>query len=164
MNVMSGDGSLFQGHAALRHNTDLCLILYGIGMMSASRPKPRHLGEAEPEESGEYVRVPAVVNANGDKVVTISIQGRQQTCLVAELVLASFVGPRPLGHVPRFKDGNRLNCALKNLEWVPSPFIRDEPARAGAIAIRERADAIRRSLENRQHSDSAELVAEDRRR
>jgi hypothetical protein len=130
--------------------------------MSASS---RNVGGAEPEESGEYVRVPAVVDASGDKVVTITDdQGRRHTRLVAELVLESFAGPRPPGHVVRFKDGNRLNCDLKNLEWVPAPSGRDEAARARAIATRKRADAIRRSLEGRHHSDSAELVAEDRQR
>jgi hypothetical protein len=133
--------------------------------MSASRRRQRNLGGAEPEESGEYVRIPAVIDANGDKVVTITDdQGRQQTHLVAELVLESFVGPRPSGHVLQFKDGNRLNCELKNLEWAPVPAVRDEAARARAIATRERADAIRRLLEGRRHSDSAELVAEDRQR
>jgi hypothetical protein len=64
----------------------------------------------------------------------------------------------------RFKDGNRLNCELTNLQWTPVPIVRDEAARARAIATRERADAIRQSLEGRPHSDSAELVAEDRQR
>jgi hypothetical protein len=133
--------------------------------MSASRRRRRNHGGAEPEESGEYVRVPAVVDANGDKVVTLTDDlGRTQTRLVAELVLESFVGPRPPGHVLRFKDGNRLNCELSNLEWAPLPAARDEAARARAVATRERADAVRRSLEGRRHSDSAELVAEDRRR
>ena len=130
--------------------------------MSASRRQRRN---PEPDESGEYVRVPAVVDANGDKVVTLADdQGRQQTSLVAELVLESFVGPRPPGHVPNFKDGDRLNCGLKNLEWVPAPAVRDEAARARAVATRERADAVRLSLEGRRHSDSAELLAEDRQR
>jgi hypothetical protein len=49
-------------------------------------------------------------------------------------------------------------------EWVRVPAFRDEPARARAIATRKRADTIRRSLQGRHHSDSAELVAEDRQR
>src|SRR4051794_10693842 len=134
-----------------------------MGAMSASRRRRRNLGGVEPEKSGEYVRVPAVVDANGDKVVTITdAQGRPQTRLVAELVLEAFVGPPPPGHVLRFKDGNRSNCELKNLEWVPAPAVRDAAARARAVATRERADAVRRSLEGRTHSDSAELLAEDR--
>ena len=107
--------------------------------------------------------MPAVVDANGNKVVTLYDEhGRPHTRSVAEVVLETFVGPRPVGHVVRFKDGNRLNCELDNLEWAAAPAARDETARAKAIATRQRADAIRHTLEGRQHSDSAELVAEDR--
>ena len=57
-----------------------------------------------------------------------------------------------------------MNCDRNNLEWSPAPSVRDEAAKARAIATRERADEIRRSLEGRPHGDSAELMAEDRRR
>jgi hypothetical protein len=105
-----------------------------------------------------------VVDANGDKVVTLhDEQGRPHTRLVAEIVLETFAGPRPPGHVIRFKDGDRLNCALSNLEWIPAATPGpDESARARAIATRRRADEVRKALEGRLHSDSAELVAEDR--
>jgi HNH endonuclease len=116
-----------------------------------------------PERNDQWVRVPAVVDARGDKVVSLhDQQGRPQTRLAAELVLEAFVGPRPPNHVVRFKDGNRLNCDLANLEWAPAPATRDEDARARAVTTRLRADAMRRSLEGREHSDSALLVAEDR--
>jgi hypothetical protein len=137
----------------------------GIDTMSAIRQRQDSLGGAQAEESGEYVRVPAVIDAHGDKVVTlIDAHGRPQTRLIAEFVLEEFRGPCPPGHTLRFKDGNRLNCELTNLEWAPAPVARDEAARAKAIATRERADAIRQSLEGRRHSDSAELVSEDRQR
>ena len=133
--------------------------------MSAIRQRQDSLGGAEPEESGEYVRVPAVIDAHGDKIVTlIDAHGRPRTRLIAELVLEAFRGPCPPGHTLRFKDGKRLNCELTNLEWAPALVARDEAARAKAIATRERADAIRQSLEGRRHSDSAELVSEDRQR
>jgi hypothetical protein len=130
--------------------------------MSAGR-RPRH-DQPDRDSEGEYVRVPAVVDANGDKVVTLfDEQGRPHTRLVAELVLEAFTGPRPPGHAIRFKDGDRLNCAATNLEWVPSVSQSpDESARARAVATRQRADAIRKALAGRPHSDSAELVAEDR--
>jgi hypothetical protein len=116
-----------------------------------------------PDRGVDWVRVPAIVDANGDKVVTLNDeQGRSHTLLVAEILLETLVGPRPAGYVVRFKDGNRLNCELSNLEWVPAPAARDELARAKAVETRQRADAIRHTLEGRQHSDSAELVAEDR--
>jgi len=133
--------------------------------MSARRKPRQGREQPEPVEAGDWVQVPAVIDASGDKVITLhDEQGRPHTRLVAELVLESFSGPRPPGHVVRFKDGNRLNCELSNLEWVETPAARDEMAQARAIATRERADAIRRSLEGRPHSDSAELVAEDRQR
>ena len=133
--------------------------------MSAMRQRQEGAGVVLPEESGEYVRVPAVIDAKGDKIVTlIDAQGRPQTRPIAELVLEAFRGPCPPGHTLRFKDGNRLNCALANLEWAPTPAIRDEVARAKAIATRQRADAVRNSLEGRPHSDSAELLHEDRMR
>jgi hypothetical protein len=125
-----------------------------------SREEPERL---DADQSSDWFRLPAVVDSAGDKVVTIhDEQGRPHTRLVAELVLEAFVGPRPPGHVIRFKDGNRLNCDVANLEWVAAPPTRDEAARAKATATRERADAIRRTLEGRRHSDSALLVAEDR--
>jgi hypothetical protein len=131
--------------------------------MSAQRqPKTDPPGH-ESAQHGDWVRVPAVVDANGDKVITLyDEQGRPQTRLAAELVLEAFVGPRPPGHVVRFKDGNHLNCERANLEWVAAPTTRNEAARARTIATRERADAMRRTLEGRPHSDSALLVAEDR--
>lgn len=137
----------------------------GTDLMSAIRTQKDGLGGIEPEESGEYVRVPAMIDANGDKIITlIDAHGRPQTRLIAELVLEAFRGPCPPGCTLTFKDGNRLNCELMNLEWTPVPITRDEAARAKAIATRERANAIRQSLEGRPHSDSAELVAEDRQR
>jgi hypothetical protein len=114
-------------------------------------------------EGQEWAPVPVVVDVNGDRLVTIHDEsGRPHTRPVAELVLESFVGPRPPGHVLRFKDGDRLNCALDNLEWALAMTARDQASRARAISTRERAGVIRKALEGRQHSDSAELVAEDR--
>jgi len=85
--------------------------------MSAQRQSRSDPPGGEPAQDEEWVRVPAVVDANGDKVVTLyDERGRPQTRLLAELILEAFVGPRPSGHVARFKDGNRLNCQLTNLE------------------------------------------------
>jgi len=114
-------------------------------------------------QGDDWVRIPAVVDANGDKVVLLRDErGQTQTRLVAELILEAFVGPPPKGHVVGFKDGNRLNCQIANLEWVAAPVTRNKAARARAIATRAQADAMRKALEGRPHSDSALLVAEDR--
>ena len=131
--------------------------------MSAQRHPRIDPSGRESEQVGDWVQVPAVIDANGDKVITLfDEQGQPRTRLVAELILEAFIGPRPLGQIVRFKDGNRLNCVLSNLEWVAAPSARSEAARARVIATRQRADAMRRPLEGRQHSDSALLVAEDR--
>ena len=56
--------------------------------MSAVRQSQDSIGEPQPEESGEYVRVPAVIDSYGDKIVTlIDEHGRPQTRLIAELYL-----------------------------------------------------------------------------
>src|SRR4051794_30913497 len=107
-----------------------------------AKPRPRHDGST-PEEREAWVRVPAVVDANGDRIVTLyDEQVRPHTRLLAEVVLEAFVGPRPPGHVVHFKDGNRLNCEPDNLDWIVAPPVRDETRRAKAIATRQRADAI----------------------
>jgi hypothetical protein len=71
--------------------------------------------------------------------------------------------PDPNGPVVvRFKGGNRLVSDPSNLEWTPTEGGPAAAARASAIVTRQRADSIRQTLEDRRHSDSAELVAEDR--
>jgi hypothetical protein len=136
--------------------------IFSKAVAMSAHPEPQS-DPSVPDRCENWLRVTAVVDSNGDKVITLyDEQGRQHTRLVAEIVLETFVGPRPAGHVIHFKDGNRLNCELSNLEWVAAAAARDELARAKAIATRQRADAIRHTLEGRQHSDSAKLVAEDR--
>ena len=52
----------------------------------------------EPVQADDWVRIPAVVDVNGDRVVTLRDErGLIQTRLVAELVLEAFVGPQPRG-------------------------------------------------------------------
>ena len=128
--------------------------------------QPQHRTDPPGHDSDrrdEWVQVPAIVDVEGNKIISLyHDQGRPQTRLLAELVLEALVGPRPPGHVVRFKDGNRLNCERTNLEWVPAPARRDEAAPAQAIATRERTEASLHSLAGRPQSDSALLVAEDR--
>jgi hypothetical protein len=131
--------------------------------MSIERQPVSECRDEDPARGDDWVRIPAVIDANGDRVVTLRDEyGHTQTRLVAELVLEAFAGSQPPGNVVGFKDGNRLNCRRDNLEWVAIPAARNEAARARAIATRERADATRKTLEGRPHSDSALLVAEDR--
>ena len=51
---------------------------------------------------------------------------------VAEMVLVtSFVGPRPVGHVVRFNDGTARTVSSIILEWAAAPAARDESAGKG---------------------------------
>jgi hypothetical protein len=89
--------------------------------MSVSKRKRSNPGKAKPKKSDEWVRVPHSLNSSSDKVVTLSDDfGLQHTCVVAELVLAARVGPRPPGHFVRFKNGDREDTSPDNLEWVAS--------------------------------------------
>ena len=57
---------------------------------------------------------------NGRMVVTLDDgKGRVETVSVADVVLETFVGPRPSpDHIPRHKDGDFRNCRADNLEWT----------------------------------------------
>jgi hypothetical protein len=100
--------------------------------MPSNRRRRRHQSKLQQGNSEGWVRVPNFVNANGDKMVTlVDNLGQPRTRLVAEIMLETWVGPRPAGHIVRFKDGNRLNCAPANLDWVPAESSGpDEVARA----------------------------------
>jgi hypothetical protein len=89
--------------------------------MPSNRRRRRHQSKLQQGNSEGRARVPTFVNANGDKMVTlVDDQGRPRTRLVSEVMLETWVGPRPPGHIVRFKDGDRLNCAPANLHWVPA--------------------------------------------
>ncbi len=97
------------------------------------------------------MRIPAVVDAHDNKIVALlDAHGRPESRLIAELVLEAFRGPCPPGHRLYFKDGNRLNCTLANLEWAPTPSARNDGAREQLrpgsgptrLGIRSRADII----------------------
>jgi len=61
---------------------------------------------------------------NGHPVVTINLnpmnlmRNEMRMWSVAELVLETFVGPRPEGHVPGWRNGNRGDCRAENLFWT----------------------------------------------
>jgi hypothetical protein len=45
--------------------------------------------------------------------------GLATTVGVHQLVLAAFVGPRPPGYMAAWRNGDRTDCRLANLRWVP---------------------------------------------
>jgi hypothetical protein len=51
--------------------------------------------------------------------ITLCENGIHRKRSVASLVLTAFHGPAPHGHVAHFLDGDRDNCRLANLTWLP---------------------------------------------
>ena len=51
--------------------------------------------------------------------ITLSENGIQRKRSVASLVLTAFRGPAPHGHVAYFLNGDRDDCRLENLTWLP---------------------------------------------
>lgn len=58
-----------------------------------------------------------VNRTNGRHMIHLKNQGRLARCVIAPLVLAAFVGPRPEGHEACHNDGDCLNDRLDNLRW-----------------------------------------------
>jgi hypothetical protein len=54
-----------------------------------------------------------------DKPVKYWVLGMGALIPCAITILTAFKGPRPGGQVIHYKDGNRENCRLSNLEWKP---------------------------------------------
>ncbi len=55
----------------------------------------------------------------GNKAVLLRRNGRSYSVLVHNLILEAYTGPKPDGHSAYFKDGNRNNMTVENLEWRP---------------------------------------------
>lgn len=56
--------------------------------------------------------------AGGYLIVRLSESGTVTRCKVAQLVLKTFVGPKPEKYDSHHKDGNKTNNAVSNLGWV----------------------------------------------
>lgn len=56
--------------------------------------------------------------SKGYLAVDLCFEGGKRTVSVHVLVADAFLGPRPAGHVPNHRDGDRGNNRLSNLEWT----------------------------------------------
>jgi hypothetical protein len=68
-------------------------------------------------------------------VTLVDGEGRVENKSVAELILETFIGPRPSpDHIPRHKDGNFRNCSARNLEWsLPQQWTAPSPSRSDLL-------------------------------
>jgi HNH endonuclease/NUMOD4 motif len=56
---------------------------------------------------------------DGTDRLYLTRHGERTNHNVRDLVLATFVGPKPAGFIVRHRDGNRANCRLENLFYGP---------------------------------------------
>ena len=94
------------------------------------RPIPSTLGYYEASDRGKIRRVKPCMNypfgyvlnsspnRDGYPQVSLSIEGRQRTARVHQLVAEAFLGPRPDGYQVNHIDGKRANNSASNLEYV----------------------------------------------
>ena len=61
---------------------------------------------------------PSTGNGSGYAVISLSQPGRKISRTVHKIVLEAFIGKAPLNCVAHHLDGNRLNNALVNLQWI----------------------------------------------
>lgn len=73
-------------------------------------------GQIVSKRSGRALK--ACFKSANSRVLQVTI--RTTTISVAAEVAAAFLDARPDGHILRYIDGNPMNCAASNLEWVPT--------------------------------------------
>jgi hypothetical protein len=74
-------------------------------------------------------------DTHGYPMLNLCVGGVSKGCLVHHLVLAAFVGPRPVGQECRHLDGTRTNGALANLCWGTPLQNTDDRRRHGTMRI-----------------------------
>lgn len=110
---------------------------------------PAYTVDAAGNVYSKRLGTPLEVRENrGYRRVRLCVQGRQTLQYVAVLVLTAFLGERPAGYVVGYKDGDKGNCALDNLEWrepavvnaavLPRDFVRIWQAAATTMEVAER--------------------------
>jgi len=65
---------------------------------------------------GEEILTPTIFD--GYWRIKLSENGKKYHCKICHLILETFVGPCPFGHVAHHKDLNKLNDFLFNLEYM----------------------------------------------
>jgi hypothetical protein len=79
----------------------------------------------------------------GYPTVNLARGGKKTACKIHRLVLESFVGPCPEGHVACHGDGDRSNNDLSNLRWDTPQANADDTLRHGTRAMGSRCGAAK---------------------
>jgi hypothetical protein len=66
-----------------------------------------------------------------------SINGVPKTTFVHVLVAKAFIGDRPIGKEVNHKNGNKLNCSLRNLEYKTRKQNAEHAAKAGLMPTKK---------------------------
>lgn len=78
----------------------------------------------------EMILKPRISPSQGHLIVNVRHIDGERSQLRMDIVMArAFLGPRPTGNCVRYKDGNRENIHIDNLEYIKKPPKTQEPAR-----------------------------------
>lgn len=83
---------------------------------------------------------------HGYLTVSIMVDGKNYRCLVHRLVAEVFLGEAPFNTEVDHKDGNKLNNAINNLEWVTRKENLKRAKNLGLITTSERQREVRNQL------------------
>ena len=83
---------------------------------------------------------------HGYLMVSLMVDGKDHRCLVHRLVAEVFLGEAPFNTEIDHKDGNKLNNAANNLEWVTRKENLRRAQNLGLITVSERQQEIRKQL------------------
>jgi hypothetical protein len=108
------------------------------------RPVVGHEGVYEVSSLGRIKRVAAAYNSSAGRIlegffdastgyqgIVLSHKNKRWQGYVHHLVMAAFVGPLPEGQEVNHKDGNKLNNARSNLEYLTHPENQKHAAETG---------------------------------
>ena len=73
--------------------------------------------EGDVRRTGKQKLLSKVIDRDGYIAYCFCVKGKRTNVVAHRVVMETFVGPCPLGHVTRHKDGVRANNHLTNLEY-----------------------------------------------
>ena len=86
------------------------------------------------------------IGNHGYQTVSLRVNGKDYRCLVHRLVAEVFLGKAPVNTEIDHKDGNKLNNAANNFEWVTRKENLKRAKNLGLISVSERQREIRKRI------------------